>query len=257
MTNDTPDQLTQALLEEKLDVLSGWREDAHRIAKESSGSLQNETERLAAAMTSDEREAAWELYHAAAPLVKDVARRVYKKESPSKLEMADVVGLAPLVFLRCLASYDPEAAYLSTWLYIDGRRTFTRYIQDRRPLDRVGSMREIRKAIYKARAEVKTREGREPTLTEIVEVARQKGADAYISDEELVSRIRQAQADAEPDSLSRPLGDDKNADTVGDRIPAESVEDRPRIHRIGERLAERWGRQDLWESLTGGEKMHP
>ena len=255
--DEAPDRLSRDFLDEKLDALDGWREDAGEIAKDADEEIQPVVERLTAAMTDEERHAAWELYAAAQGVLKGIAERVYEQEKPPRRQLPkeDVVGLCPAVFIRCLATYDASQAHLSTWLTIESRQLFRRYIRKRRERDAGKTTDTIRKAIYKADVISKNTRGRRATLDEVVEVARSKGV--TLKRETLRSRIRQLRSEADPLSLDEPWGDEQGEDRAGyEVLGSERVGPGPQIERIGERLAERWGKQGLWEDLTGVHEVH-
>lgn len=175
-----------------------------------------------------------ELVRMHTPFARHIARRYAGySESFEDIEQAAMLGL-----VKAINRYDPEygnrfLAFASPTMIGEVKRHFR---------DRTWSLRvprrlqELRLALHAAQHEFTQKQGRPPTVREIAEVL-------AVSEEEALEALTAADA-YRPVSLDTPVGDEGNADTIGDLIggddPAiELALDRQAVRPLLDGLPER------------------
>jgi len=116
MKRQRDQRLTREFLEDRLERLSGWQDDVQKVIEEMPERTQKASERLAAAMTEEELDAAEQIFWRVESLLHQQAERVYDKMGMSDdiVTVEDAKAISWPVFLRCLATYDPAEAHLTT-----------------------------------------------------------------------------------------------------------------------------------------------
>ena len=246
---DAPDRLTPEFLDEQMAVLEGWHESAASIAREQTGKLQENIEALVQTMTEEEQHAAKRVFATVYPLIVKEGMKEYEKIDPPSHEVAreEVVGLAWAVFLRCLATYDGRS-HLTTWLTIDSRSRFRSYLLRIRDRDDTSRHHRARRKVYQLQRRMLTEEGRMPTREEYEEAVLQVNGIDEGHAEEMLTYLLSKDI---PKRLDRPMSEDGS-----DLYTITPADDRaPKVHAkdVGERLAKKLGKEQLWEKLTAAQ----
>lgn len=249
-----PDTLTADYLNHHLAILDGWQADAVDVIDDMDERTQTASERLAQAMTEEEREAAEALYWPVRDLLHNEARKVYDRMGPASHELAepDVTGLSWLVFIRCLATYDSEETHLTTWLQVNARSIFRTYVLRVRDRSDTERHRRARRKVYQKEREMLTEEGREPTRREYADAVREVTGLEDWTCQRISRLVDYLTSDDMPRRLDRSITDDDST-TLHDITPDTSTE-RMDTEALGEELAAELDKEDLWHDLLKTDK---
>jgi hypothetical protein len=249
---DAPQRLTPDFLAKRLEELEGWREDAYEIAKAERGSsIIDALQSLAGAMTDEELTAARRLFTTVHLQILRAAHKVYRAAGAPDHEVSayDLVGLAWPVFLRCLVSYNPERAHLTTWIGLEARVHFRRYLRRIRDRDDTNQHARMRRHTLALENATMAREARMPSREEYAEIVRDfSSTHARWPDRKVSSMVTYLRKETQPRRLDAPLTDDTEV-TLRDITPA-SDDTLLDPAQLGAALAERFDKRGLWASLT-------
>jgi len=185
------------------------------------------------------------LFHGYRPLIMDLVHKTLRSERP-RFDAEELKGVAYLAFLRTLACYDAEKARVTTHLHVRLPYWVQAWITRNRKRRTSSRTRTVRKALQKLDNATLARKGRRPSFSESVEHVHQNTSIATRSAaQKNVRRVRQQEPDL---SLDEPRGEGDEDTSLHELIPSESLRE-PHLERIGKRLAKRWGKEDIWESL--------
>jgi len=220
--HNAPHKPNQEWVAERLYELAGWREDAHKQAREADAAILDAVGDLAGEMDAGELQAAQRLYAAhAVGLMTMVRQEWWSAESP--LDVEDYLSVSWEVFLVSLLTYDREkAASLATYLDHHTTRSHIRQrIADTQPAGRGGSVhrQNVRRAVKRAQYELD-----DPDLDDIVELARDHVyALRDLTWETAHQWVREILEERPDKSLSDPVGEGEGKTRrLVDVLPSES-----------------------------------
>lgn len=240
-----PSRLTQDYLDEQLDILENFLDDAHDLIYKEEDALQEATETWMQAMTGDELLAARRLYASSSAYVFKMARKQAQKVETEADLTDEILGWTWAVFLRSLVRYDRTSdAHLLTWLQIDMRQQLQKELAQH--LDRKMTQERMYRKVLQTENAVMAREGREATQEELVDVLMDTSWGRSVSREAITSLLHLLQRKGAL-SLDAPTQDDD--DTSGHDVVPDRSETRLDTSRLKHRLAKAWGKEQTVRTL--------
>lgn len=245
--------LTKGHLEQRLEELAGWREDARDLIREGKrGTYQKTLEQLAICMTEEETRAWHALYRDVAALMTKLAYKEWVRHAQHERATGfdDALGYLPLVFLRCLVDYDPERAHLTTHLHIAAPAHLRCYLVE--VIDRAAATTDLRRerVFEQIGNALFTRCGRAATPDELVREVRARDTWMGRATPETIRRhAAHHLEERDPLSLDAPReGEAALKDSLAD--VHEERRDLFDVAGVARELAARWGKEELWARLN-------